>query len=116
MPGGDPGHLNLGQAGRSTTIEGNRLYEQGRFDEAHEKYLDALREAPDSPIIRFNDGSALYQGHLYGFDGQQGRPGRLVCMEFGTGKVKWAEKGFAVGVQDQQCQDKRVFLSQLRQG
>lgn len=52
----------LGQAGRSAVEEGNRLYDEGRFSEAHEKYLEALREAPDSPVIRFNDGSALYQG------------------------------------------------------
>ena len=54
-----------GQAGRAETREGNRLYEEGRFAEAHEKYLEALLEAPDSPIIRFNDGNALYQGEDY---------------------------------------------------
>ncbi len=54
-----------GQAGRAGTREGNRLYEEGRFAEAHEKYLEALLEAPDSPIIRFNDGNALYQGENY---------------------------------------------------
>lgn len=53
------------QAGRAETREGNRLYEEGRFSEAHEKYLEALLEAPDSPIIRFNDGNALYQGEDY---------------------------------------------------
>ncbi|WP_425153033.1 tetratricopeptide repeat protein [Candidatus Palauibacter sp.] len=54
-----------GQAGRGETREGNRLYEEGRFAEAHEKYLEALLEAPDSPIIRFNDGNALYLGENY---------------------------------------------------
>ncbi len=54
-----------GQAGRGETREGNRLYEEGRYPEAHEKYLEALLEAPDSPIIRFNDGNALYQGENY---------------------------------------------------
>ncbi|MGD8602919.1 MAG: hypothetical protein PVF19_16315, partial [Gemmatimonadota bacterium] len=28
------------QAGRSQVREGNRLYEDGRFEEAHEKYLE----------------------------------------------------------------------------
>ncbi len=55
----------VGQAGRTETREGNRLYEEGRYAEAHEKYLEALLEAPDSPIIRFNDGNALYQGQDY---------------------------------------------------
>lgn len=54
-----------GQAGRAETREGNRLYEEGRYAEAHAKYLEALLEAPDSPIIRFNDGNALYQGQDY---------------------------------------------------
>jgi len=56
-----PGEIRA-QAGRVETREGNRLYEEGRFAEAHEKYLEALLEAPDSPVIRFNDGNALYQG------------------------------------------------------
>lgn len=49
------------QAGRSDVAQGNRLYDEGSFDEAHEKYLDALRENPGSPLIRFNDGNALYR-------------------------------------------------------
>ncbi|MYA34515.1 MAG: tetratricopeptide repeat protein [Gemmatimonadales bacterium] len=59
-----PGEIRA-QAGRAETREGNRLYEEGRFAEAHEKYLEALLEAPDSPIIRFNDGNALYRGENY---------------------------------------------------
>ncbi len=49
------------QAGRADVQEGNRLYHEGRFEEAHEKYLEALRDAPDSPLIRFNDANALYR-------------------------------------------------------
>ena len=49
------------QAGRADVQEGNRLYREGRYDEAHEKYLEALRAAPDSPVIRFNDANALYE-------------------------------------------------------
>ena len=59
-----PGEIRA-QAGRAETREGNRLYEEGRFAEAHEKYLEALLEAPDSPVIRFNDGNALYRGENY---------------------------------------------------
>ena len=54
-----------GQRGRAELNEGNRLYEEGRFDEAHESYLEALRDAPDSPLARFNDGNALYQTEEY---------------------------------------------------
>lgn len=41
--------------------------------------------------------SVLYQGHLYGFDGQQGSRGRLTCMDFETGTVKWSERGLSIG-------------------
>ena len=50
-----------GQRGRAEVREANRLYDEGRFEEAHERYLDALRENPNSPLIRFNEGNALYQ-------------------------------------------------------
>ena len=49
------------QSGRTEVSEGNRLYEEGRYGEAHERYLEALRENPNSPLIRFNEGNALYQ-------------------------------------------------------
>ena len=55
-----PSHSS-GQAGRDHVAEGNRLYEEGRFDEAHQMYLEALRESPESSLIRFNSGNALYQ-------------------------------------------------------
>ena len=53
------------QAGRADVREGNRLYREGRYEEAHEKYLEALRNAPDSPVIRFNDANALYQSEEF---------------------------------------------------
>jgi tetratricopeptide (TPR) repeat protein len=49
------------QAGRDQVAEGNRLYEEGMFDEAHQMYLEALRDNPESSLIRFNSGNALYQ-------------------------------------------------------
>ncbi len=53
------------QRGRAEVNDGNRLYEEGRFGEAHEKYLEALRDAPDLPLALFNDGNALYQTEEY---------------------------------------------------
>lgn len=42
--------------------------------------------------------SVLYEEHLYGFDGQAGGEGPLVCMELATGRVKWTEAdGMKVG-------------------
>ncbi len=39
----------------------------------------------------------LVEGHLYGFDGQQGSNGALKCIELATGKVKWSQGGVKVG-------------------
>jgi len=49
------------QPGRGAVAAGNRLYDEGRYEEAHEQYLEALRQAPDSPIVLFDDGNALYR-------------------------------------------------------
>ena len=53
--------LAAAQPGRGAVAAGNRLYDEGRYKEAHEQYLEALREAPDSAIVPFNDGNALYR-------------------------------------------------------
>lgn len=39
----------------------------------------------------------LYEGHLYGVSGSQGRKGALLCIEFATGEAKWKHEGFRVG-------------------
>lgn len=46
----------------------------------------------------FNN-SILYEGHLYGFDGNSnlGRVVRLTCMNFETGEVNWKEAGLGCG-------------------
>ncbi len=43
--------------------------------------------------------SVLWQGHLYGFDGNSnlGRVVSLVCLEYATGKEKWRERGLGCG-------------------
>ena len=53
------------QAGRAQVHDGNRLYDEGRFQEAHEKYLEGLAAAPEAGVIRFNDGNALYRDENY---------------------------------------------------
>jgi Ca-activated chloride channel family protein len=55
----------VAQNARAQVEEGNRLYEEGQFEEAHEKYLEALLADPESPLIRFNDGNALYRNQDY---------------------------------------------------
>jgi len=41
--------------------------------------------------------SVLWKDHIYGFDGQVGGGGKLICLEFKTGKVKWSRKGMGTG-------------------
>ena len=53
------------QDSRRLVEEGNALYEEGKFAEAHERYLEALAASPSSSLINFNDGNALYSGSDY---------------------------------------------------
>ncbi|MFH1856518.1 MAG: tetratricopeptide repeat protein [Candidatus Omnitrophota bacterium] len=45
--------------------EGNILYNKGKFDEALEEYEDAFSVSPDSDIVNFNLGAALYKTRDY---------------------------------------------------
>jgi tetratricopeptide (TPR) repeat protein len=45
--------------------EGNKLYKQEKYGEAAEKYNQAKEESPDSDIINFNLGAALYKQGKY---------------------------------------------------
>jgi len=56
---------SFAQEGRAAVRDGNRLYEDGRFPEAHQRYLQGLAEAPESGVLRFNDGNALYRSDEY---------------------------------------------------
>ena len=39
----------------------------------------------------------LWEGHLYGFDGQVDGGGKLVCLDFQTGERKWQQGGLGTG-------------------
>ena len=41
--------------------------------------------------------SVLWEGHIYGFDDQVGGRGKLTCLNFETGEVKWSQKGMGTG-------------------
>jgi len=41
--------------------------------------------------------SVLWEGHLYGFDGQVGGGGKLTCLDFKTGRVEWSQAGMGTG-------------------
>src|SRR5512139_2527341 len=50
---------------RDRIAEGNRLFKQGQFDDAIQKYGEALVEDPDSPLLNFNMGDANYKAGKY---------------------------------------------------
>jgi tetratricopeptide (TPR) repeat protein len=52
-------------AGRRQVAEGNKLYAEGQFDQANNKYRDAEVSNPESPIVHFNIGDALYKKRKY---------------------------------------------------
>lgn len=41
--------------------------------------------------------AVLYQGHLYGVDGDTTERASLKCLDFATGEGKWAQQGFGSG-------------------
>jgi Ca-activated chloride channel family protein len=54
-----------GDAG-SLVRQGNRLYEQGKYAEASDKYAEAAKLAPTSPVPLFNQAAARYQSGDFG--------------------------------------------------
>jgi Ca-activated chloride channel family protein len=50
---------------RDRIAEGNRLFKQGKFDDAIAKYGEALVDNPDSPLLNFNMGDANYKVGKY---------------------------------------------------
>lgn len=44
------------------------------------------------------NGSVLWKGYVYGFDGQVGGSGgKLTCLDLNTGQIKWAQDGLGTG-------------------
>jgi tetratricopeptide (TPR) repeat protein len=52
-------------AGRKQVAEGNKYFAEEKFDEANNKYRDAEVSNPESPIVHFNIGDALYKKRKY---------------------------------------------------
>ncbi len=50
---------------RKSVKDGNKLYQEDKFDQALEKYREALEKDPDSDIINFDFGAALYKKKNY---------------------------------------------------
>lgn len=53
------------QGGHKQVSQGNELFAEEKYDEANNKYRDALIENPESPIIHYNIGDVLYKKRNY---------------------------------------------------
>ena len=53
------------QPGRKQVLEGNKLFNEEKYDEANNKYRDALVNNPENPVIHFNVGNAQYKKKIY---------------------------------------------------
>lgn len=58
-------NLGLGNPGVSLVKEGNRLFGEGKYDQALAKYTEAQLELPESPEIYYNIGGAQYEKSDY---------------------------------------------------
>ena len=51
-----------------------------------------------SKVLRTQlNAAVLFQGHLYGVDGNTGGAASLKCLDWTTGKENWAQAGFGSG-------------------
>ncbi len=55
----------IAQPGRKQVLEGNKLYLEEKYDEANNKYRDALVNNPENPVIHFNIGNTQYKKKIY---------------------------------------------------
>jgi outer membrane protein assembly factor BamB len=59
---------------------------------------DGLTEIWQNKNMRNHiNSSVLWRGYIYGFDGQAGRGGKLVCINSETGQTKWSQGGMDTG-------------------
>ncbi len=54
-----------GSRAKREVKKGNLLYNKGEFEEALKKYEQAIADSPDSDIVNFNLGTALYKTESY---------------------------------------------------
>ena len=101
------------QDGREEVESGNRLYEEGRYSEAHARYLEALEKAPGLPLARFNEGNALYRSQEF----QRAMEAYMEALENGDPEWRsqaWYNLGNALARQQQAGAAAEAYKEALR--
>ena len=71
---------------------GNRLYVEGKYDEAMQQYTDVLIELPESPAVHYNVGASAYK------KGDYGGAVKAYTKSLSTDNPAFEEKGhYAIG-------------------
>jgi len=57
--------VSFARSATASVKDGNKLYHQGKYDEALKHYNEAALNKPDSDVVNFDIGTALYQKQDY---------------------------------------------------
>ncbi|MCX5648150.1 MAG: PQQ-binding-like beta-propeller repeat protein [Planctomycetota bacterium] len=82
-------------------VQGNRVFFSSGYDKGCvllELGDSGFKEIYQNKNMRNHaNGCILWEGRLYGFDGQVDGGGKLVCLDFQTGERKWQQGGLGTG-------------------
>jgi len=82
-------------------IAGDRLFLSTGYDKGAALFKLSGAEPEQlwkSKVLRTQlNGAVLYEGHLYGGDGDSDGRGPMKCVELASGQEKWAHNGFGTG-------------------
>jgi len=91
------------------TSQGNKLYAQGKYEQALQKYLDAQIDHPDSEVLHFNIGNILFKQQKYQQAEEEYRKAseskdRLIQAKahYNLGNCKFRQNDFASAAQQYQ--------------
>lgn len=91
--------INSSVNAANPVVSGNRIFLSTSYSrgaillEAAKGELKEIWSGDEALSCHFNT-PILSDSFLYGIDGRQEGGGKLRCVEFGTGDVRWTEKGF----------------------
>jgi len=84
-----------------TIVSGDKVFISSGYNKGCSLYKiagDNLTEIWQNKNMRNQvNSSVLWKGHLYGFDGDVGGRGKLACVNFENGEIRWSQDGMGTG-------------------